>query len=208
MNRRDSLKAIGLTTIGAGLLGQSYKSDSIPVIDKDNIDEPGREDFEIERIKKLNSIKFFDQHEMITITALANIIIPKDNISGSASDAKVPEFIEFIVKDIPDHQVPMRGGIKWLDMQCFKRYNNAFVNCKPQQQIEIVEEIAYPRKATPEMQQGVMFFNRMRNLTASGFYTTPIGIKDMGYVGNTPNRWDGVPKDVLAKYGFDKSGWG
>ena len=111
---------------------------------------------------------------------MADIIIPKDENSGSASDAKVPEFIEFIVKDMPDHQVPMRGGLRWLDMQCLNRYDNPFKDCTAKQQIEMVDEIAYPAKAKPEMQQGVAFFNRMRSLTASGFFTSKMGIDDLG----------------------------
>jgi hypothetical protein len=137
---------------------------------------------------------------MATITVLGDIIIPKDEVSGSASDAKVPDFIEFIVKDKPEHQVPMRGGLRWLDIECFKRYNNSFVECSKQQQIEMVDAIAYPKKAKPEMKQGVAFFNLMRNLTATGFYTTEIGVKDVGYMGNTPNQWNGVPDDVLKQY--------
>src|SRR5471030_3119612 len=81
---------------------------------------------------------------MATITILADIIIPKDDVSGSASDAKVPDFIEFIVKDMPEHQVPMRGGLRWLDLQCSKLYNNSFADCNKQQQMTIVEDIAYP----------------------------------------------------------------
>jgi gluconate 2-dehydrogenase gamma chain len=79
---------------------------------------------EVERENKIKAEKYFDEHEMATITVLADIIIPKDDKSGSASDAKVPEFIEFIVKDIPSHKLPMRGGLKWLDMQCLNRYGN------------------------------------------------------------------------------------
>jgi hypothetical protein len=94
----------------------------------------------------------------------------------------------------------MRGGLKWLDTECRDRYGQAFVDCNSQQQIEMVEAIAYPEKVKPEMQQGVAFFNRMRSLTASGFYTTKIGIKDIGYKGNRPNSWTGVPKEVLAQY--------
>jgi hypothetical protein len=123
--------------------------------------------------------KFFTDHEMATITVLADIIIPKDDISGSASDAKVPAFIDFIVRDMPDHQVPMRGGLRWLDMQCLKRYEKTFVDCSKQQQIEMVDDIAYPEieikdekgnkikkgKVKPGMEPGVAFFNRMRNLT-------------------------------------------
>ena len=204
MNRRDSLKAISLSTISTALLLDACKTDtdkSPKVIDKANVeDTAGLQDFEIERLKKLHSEKFFTDHELATITVLADIIIPKDEVSGSASDAKVPEFIEFIVKDIPDHQVPMRGGLKWLDVQCLNRYGNAFKACTAVQQLEIATEIAYPKKAKPEMQQGVVFFNRMRNLTASGFYTSAMGIKDLGYVGNAPNKWEGVPADVLKQY--------
>jgi hypothetical protein len=68
--------------------------------------------------------------------------------------------------------------------------------------MEIVDEIAWPEKAKPEMAQGVAFFNLMRNLTASGFYTSQIGVKDMGFMGNIPNQWNGVPDDVLKQYGF------
>ena len=127
---------------------------------------------------------------MATITVLGDIIIPKDEVSGSASDAKVPEFIEFIVQDMPQHQLPMRGGLRWLDMQCLKRYEKAFKDCNQQQQMEMVDQIAYPKKAKPEMTQGVAFFSLMRNLTATGFYTSEIGVKDLGYAGNTPNQME------------------
>ncbi|MDE3212256.1 MAG: gluconate 2-dehydrogenase subunit 3 family protein, partial [Bacteroidota bacterium] len=113
---------------------------------------------------------------------------------------KVPDFIEFIVKDMPEHQVPMRGGLRWLDMQCLDRYQNVFTDCTNSQQMEIVDMIAYPKKAKPEMHQGVAFFNLMRNLTATGFYTSEIGGKDVGYMGNVPNQWNGVPADVLKQY--------
>jgi len=112
----------------------------------------------------------------------------------------VPEWIEFIVKDMPEHQVPMRGGLRWLDLQCIKRFEKAFKDCTPQQQIQMVDEIAYPKKAKKEMAQGVAFFSLMRNLTATGFYTTEMGGKDIGYMGNVPNQWKGVPDDVLKKY--------
>jgi hypothetical protein len=139
---------------------------------------------------------------MATIAVLSDIIIPKDDVSGSATDAKVPDFIEFIVKDMPQHQVPMRGGLRWLDVQCMKRYEKAFKDCSDSQKIEMVDALAYPAKAKPEMKQGVAFFSLMRNLTATGFYTSQIGIKDIGYAGNKPNEWKGVPDDVLKQYGL------
>ena len=209
MNRRQSLKTLGIGTLSAGVLLEACKTEpknAAPAIDETaNAD---RQPDEIARDKKLNSEKFFTEHEMATITILADMIIPKDEHSGSASDAKVGEFIEFIVKDMPDNQVPMRGGLRWLDMQCLHRYENPFKDCNTKQQVEMVDEIAYPKKAKPEMQQGVAFFNRMRSLTASGFYTTKIGIDDLGYVGNQPNKWEGVPADIIKHYGLENVKFG
>jgi hypothetical protein len=203
MNRRDSLKALGFTTLSAGLLLEACKPGE-PKTEEAALaptaDEAGRQAFEVERDKKLHADKFFTAAEMATITVLGDIIIPKDDKSGSASDAKVPDFIEFIVKDIPDHQTPMRGGLRWLDVQCLNRYGKVFADCSHAQQIELVDMIAYPAKAKPEMAQGVAFFNRMRDLTASGFFTTEMGVKDLGFIGNNPNKWTGVPDDVLKHY--------
>jgi hypothetical protein len=204
MNRRESIKAIGISTLATGVLLEGCKEDNTG---KSKPETPpqlpaGRQAFETERDKKLNAETFFTSHEMQTITVLADIIIPADDKSGSASDAKVPDFIEFIVKDIPEHQVPMRGGLRWLDMQCFRRFNKSFIESSKDQQLDMINEIAFPLKAKPEMKAGVVFFNRMRDLTASGFYTTQMGIKDLGYIGNAANKWNGVPSDILAQYGF------
>ncbi|MEN0053265.1 MAG: gluconate 2-dehydrogenase subunit 3 family protein [Mucilaginibacter sp.] len=207
MNRRDSLKAIGFGTLSAGLLLEACKTETKKAEETAAAGTgevpAGRQPFEVERDKKLNADKFFTAAEMATITVLGDIIIPKDEKSGSASDAKVPDFIEFIVKDIPEHQTPMRGGLRWLDLQCLNRFGKTFTDSSKAQQIEMVDLIAYPKKATPDMAQGVAFFNRMRDLTASGFFTSEMGVKDVGYAGNAPNKWAGVPADVLKQYGME-----
>lgn len=206
MDRRESLKALALGTLSVGtLLGAAGCDDKTATGDKKGAATAGggvygRTPEEKERDAKLNAEKFFTDQEMKTITVLADIIIPADDHSGSASDAKVADFIEFTVKDQPQYQHPMRGGLRWLDMQCLKRHNKVFTDCAKPQQLELVDMIAYPEKAAPDMSQGVTFFNMMRNLTATGFFTSKIGIKDLGYVGNTPNEWDGVPADVLKQY--------
>lgn len=203
MNRRDSLKALAIGTISTEVLLSACKTkDENVAATTAKEGEADRPQNEIDRNEKLNAEKFFTPHEMATITVLGDIIIPKDDKSGSASDAKVPEFIEFIVKDMPDHQLPMRGGLRWLDMQMLNRFNNPFTDCTAEQQLQLVNEIAYPAKAKPEMQQGVAFFNRMRGLTATGFFTSKMGMDDIGYVGNRPNQWNGVPDDVLKQYGL------
>jgi gluconate 2-dehydrogenase gamma chain len=212
MNRRESLKAISIGTLSTGVLLEACKTkpkdEAVVVPGSGNEADSDRLKVEVERDKKLNEETFFTPHEMATVTVLANIIIPKDDRSGSASDAKVPEFIEFMMKDAPDNQTPIRGGLRWLDMQCLKRYGNAFKDCNSKQQLELVDEIAYPAKAKPEMKQGVAFFDRMRNLVATGFFTSKMGIEDLGYLGNVPNKWEGVPADIIKQYGLENVTFG
>ena len=204
MNRRESLRALGLIAAGSGLLTAACNSKDAKNAAADNSKKlPGVQDFEYERTEQLYAEKFFDEHEMATISVLADIIIPKDNISGSASEAGVPDFIEFIVKDLPDNKIPMRGGLRWLDLQSKKRYGTVFINCSAKDQLALVDDIAYPDLARPEMKQGAAFFSLMRNLTSSGFYTSEMGVKDIGYAGNKPGVWNGVPDDVLKEHGFD-----
>lgn len=189
-------------SVGAGLLLQCKpdKKDQMPAGVKDlNYDRTAEE---LAREKELMSEQFFNEHEMKTIASLCDIIIPKDDVSGSATDAGVPGFIEFMAKDRPAYQTPLRGGIKWLDLQCMRRFNADFASCNADQQIEMVDEIAFPEKAKPEMQPGVAFFNTMRDLTACGFFTSKMGLQDLGYMGNRPNQWNGVPQDVLDQYGL------
>lgn len=204
MDRRKSIKTLLVGTVGAGVLVDACKNSDKKAIAEspDATLDADRMQEEKDYLKKLNAgDTFFTAHEMATITVLADIIMPKDAVSGSASEARVPDFIEFIAKDMPYHQTPLRGGLRWLDMQSFKLFDKAFADCDAKQQIALVDQIAYPEKAKPAMKQGVAFFTMMRNLTTTGFYTSEMGVKDLGYAGNAPNQWNGVPDDVLKQYG-------
>ncbi len=207
MDRRDSLKALTVGTLTAGTIitgGCNTKDEEKAAgIQENDENKYGRTAEEKEYDAKLMAEKYFTDDEMATIAILTDIIIPKDERSGSASEAKVPDFIEFIVKDQPNYKVPVRGGMRWLNIESQKRFGNTFAKCTDKQRIELVDMIAYPQKAAPEMAPGVSFFNTMRNLTATGFFTSQMGIKDLDYKGNTPNEWDGVPEDVLKQYGFE-----
>lgn len=209
MDRRQSLKLIATGALATGAVVAGCKTEDKKATPETKTDKPefaldrSPDELEYER-SVLAKGKFFTEHEMATITLLADIIIPKDEVSGSASDAGVPAFIDFIVQDMPQHQLPMRGGLRWLDMQCIKRYEKGFANCTPEQQIAMVDLIAYPdrvkKSKDTELAPGVAFFSLMRNLTSTGFYTSEIGVKDIGYEGNKPNKWNGVPDDVLKQY--------
>jgi hypothetical protein len=203
MDRRKSLKTLLVGSVAAGVVIEACETaDKKATAPKEPVaaNDADRMAEEKLRDKSLRDQVFFTPAEMATITILADIIIPKDDISGSASEAKVPDFIEFIVKDMPEHQVPMRGGLRWLDLQSLKHFEKPFANLDATQQLEMVDRIAYPLKTKAEDKQGSAFFSLMRNLTISGFYTTPMGVKDIGYLGNRPNQWNGVPDEVLKQY--------
>jgi gluconate 2-dehydrogenase gamma chain len=203
MDRRESLKLIAWSTISSSLVLDACKTNDKKPAEQTAATPASTIDRMVEEKaadEALMKDKFFTAHEMATIGVLSDIIIPADEVSGSATQAKVPDFIEFMVKDRPEFQVPMRGGLRWLDLQMMRQYSNPFKDCSAQQQITMVDQIAYPEKAKPEMKQGVHFFNLMRNLTASGFYTSEMGVKDVGYIGNQPTQWNGVPDDVLKQY--------
>jgi hypothetical protein len=146
--------------------------------------------------------KFFTAHEWATVRMLVDIIIPRDERSGSATEAGVPEFMDFMMNDQPGRQTAMRGGLAWLDRECVSRYDKMFVNCAAAERTAVLDEISWPQKAPAGLSHGVAFFNSFRDLTASGFWTSKMGIKDLDYQGNVfVPEWKGCPDAVLKKLG-------
>lgn len=163
----------------------------------------GRTPEEIEIDSRLLSETFFTELERKKLDILVDIIIPRDEKSGSATDVNVPDFIEFMMKDFPPFQTRMRGGLAWLDHQCNKNFGSDFISATHEQRLEVIDTIAWPDEADPSLDAYVRFFTTLRNLTITGFYTTAEGFRDLGYTGNTPNEWDGVPEHVLKRYGLE-----
>jgi gluconate 2-dehydrogenase subunit 3-like protein len=146
--------------------------------------------------------KQFTPHEWETVRLLVDIILPKDERSGSATDAGVPEFMDFMLGDDPDLQTPIRGGLAWLDRECDDRFYKTFVSASDAERTAVLEDIAWPRKAKPEHSAGVAFFNSFRDFTASGFFSSKLGVEDIRYLGNTfVMEWNGCPPEALAKLG-------
>lgn len=145
---------------------------------------------------------FFTAHEYQTVRILVDLIIPKDERSGSATDAGVPEFMDFIVGDQAGRQTAMRGGLAWLDTECRERFGKTFVDCDDSQRRAVLDDIAWPAKARPQLSHGVAFFNSFRDLTATGFWSSKMGVEDLGYLGNTVvPEWKGCPDEQLKKLG-------
>jgi gluconate 2-dehydrogenase gamma chain len=165
--------------------------------------------------------KFFTRHEYQTVRVLVDYIIPRDERSGSATDAGVPQYMDFVLSDQtpppgPPNptrrfyvaptaaQINVRGGLAWLDTECARRFGagKTFLTATAPQRREVLDDIAWPAKAKPELSHGVAFFTRMRDMTAAGFFSSKMGVQDLRYIGNMPMAtWEGCPPNVLQKLG-------
>jgi hypothetical protein len=146
--------------------------------------------------------RFFTAHEYATVVVLVDLIIPKDERSGSATDAGVPQFMDFMMIDQPRRQVAMRGGLALVDRLSEQRVGKRFVVASDRERRQVLDEIAYTSNPDRGLSHEIAFFNSFRDLTASGFWTTKMGIADLQYQGNTfVSEWTGCPSDALRKLG-------
>jgi gluconate 2-dehydrogenase gamma chain len=149
--------------------------------------------------------KLFNAHEYKTVAKLSDIIIPADEISGSAVDAGAPEFIDIIANHNSEIATIMLGGLSWLDRQMERKHKTTFIDSTPAQQTAMLDIIAYRKNAAGGNATGVRFFDWMRRLTADAFYTSPIGVKDIGYMGNKGMSVFQVPASAID-YAVKRSG--
>jgi len=131
--------------------------------------------------------KFFDAHQYKTLQSLCETILPTDADSGGAMEAGAPEFIDLLTSENDHYQTVLASGLKWLDATCTSRFGKAYLDCAPEKQKEILDLIAYRKNAAQDegLKDAVDFFSFLRNFTADGFFTSKIGIKYLGYKGNT-----------------------
>ena len=147
--------------------------------------------------------KFFTAHEYATVTMLSDMILPKDDRSGGAVDAGVPEFVDFMMIDQPARQVPMRGGLQWLDQECNSRFNKTFRASTAAERGQLLDEISGLEPARPDQSHGLAFFRSFRDLVATGFWTSEMGINDLKFMGNVfVKDWNGCPEEALKKLGL------
>jgi gluconate 2-dehydrogenase gamma chain len=147
-------------------------------------------------------LQFFTEHEMETVRTLVDIVIPKDDRSGSATEAGVPEFMDFMMHERESARPGMRGGLAWLDRETRDRFGKTFVACSAAERTAVLDDIAWPDRARPEMEHGTRFFTSFRDLTAAGFWSSKMGVEDLQYMGNRPQAsWDGCPEPALVKLG-------
>jgi len=131
--------------------------------------------------------KFFNAQQYKTLQALCEAIIPADEDCGGAMEGGAPEFIDLLTSENDVYQKRLGGLLQWLDSTCTTRYGKAWIDCTPAQQKEILDLVAYRKNAEQDqsMVDPVEYFSFLRNFTADGFFTSKIGIKYLGYKGNT-----------------------
>ena len=208
MNRRETLKSLFLAPLAGSVITSTACSNisgnSQPLISWAPLPTDysyGRTDIERLSDQKLFAETYFREHELLTIAVLCDIILPNENPNGGALDAGLPDFVEFMVKDRTQYKLPVRGGIAWLDNYAIENHGADFINIREDQRLIVCDDIAYTDNSTPDLQTGIRFFSLMRDLTLTGYYTTERGLKELGYIGNSPNVWDGVPDEVLKRHG-------
>ena len=134
--------------------------------------------------------KYFSASQFATLVNLCDMIIPKDEKCGGAVEAGAPEFIDLLTSENDRFQLRLGGGLFWLDGYCTDHYGRVFFECTPEQKKGVLDLIAFRKNARqdPSLSQGVSFFALLRNMTCDGYYTSKIGIADLGYIGNTSLR--------------------
>jgi hypothetical protein len=205
MDRRKSIQTIilGASASAVAFHGCRVDNTATALPEVANTTYFGRTPEELERLEKINAEELFNAHEMETIAVLSTVILPPKEPHGGPIEAEVPEFIEFMGKDIPEMQMTLLGGLMWLDHRCNTKFGVEFKSARLEQQQQICDEICWhdPDISMDEQPLEIQFFALIRNLVVCGYYTSKAGIADLGYKGNMPNVWDGVPQDVLDQHG-------
>ncbi len=147
------------------------------------------------------------EDELATLAALCDVIIPEDEHSPGAAALGAHAFIDEWVSAPYDGNredlTRIRGGLVWLDIESSERFGGRFTELTLEQKHAICDDICWVENAAPEYQIAARFFDRVRDLTSTAFWTTAEGMADLGFVGNRPMpRFDGPPPEVLERLGL------
>jgi hypothetical protein len=191
VSRRDLLRVIGssmvLTGAGSGVLSPAL-AQHVHAAMADARSLSGGANYQP---------KCFTQHYFVTLKKLADYVIPADEHSPGASDAGAAEYIDFLSKGSPELAAIYNGGIGWIDEYMRRNCGADFVSAKPAQQTALLDLLAYKKNATPETAAGAQFWVWLRNMVVDAYYTSPAGVKDLGYMGNTAMAAFSVPQEAV-----------
>jgi gluconate 2-dehydrogenase gamma chain len=208
ISRRTALKVLGAAPIvGVGALVEQQQQQQQTRQTHEAPNQPARDTKQPAPSPPRR--RFFTQRELRTVRVLADDVIPRDERSGSATDAKVPDFMDFnlsVEETTPETRTAWRGGLRWIDTESRRRFGVPYASAAAAQRHQILDDIAWPDRVRPEMRHGAAFFGRFRDMAAAGFFSSAIGFKDLQYMGNTfVPAWNGCPEAALRKLGVSYS---
>ncbi len=191
MDRRDALKSLGVGAMAAYGVGSPTWHRFRQLVAAGGA--PG----------------FFTEAELALLRILADLVIPRDERSGSATDSGAIEYMDFVVgQSNPKTQQAWRDGLRWFDEESARRFSMPFQQASDAQHGQLLDDIAWPAKATAAFKPQAQFFNRLRDLTGSAFFSSKMGVQDLGYLGNVPNpNWTGAPPAALRGLGVNYDEW-
>ena len=145
------------------------------------------------------ALKSLTHHEHATVVRLAELIVPADGGGGSAVDAGAPEFIDLLCGQNVELAEIYRGGLAWIDATMRRRSGSTFLDSTPSEQTALLDALvdAEQRGDVAALGPGVEFFGWVRRMTVDAYYTSPIGIADLGYAGNASTARFEVPQDAI-----------
>jgi len=149
----------------------------------------------------------FTPAQQAAAAALADLIIPPEAGGKKPSELGVPAFIDEWISSYYDETMKDRpivlAGLTWLDAEANRRHGATFATLTEVQLAGIADDICGAKPVKKEHKPGQEFFKRFRHLTAGGYYTTPQGMRELGYVGNTPSaNFDGPTPEALKHLGL------
>ena len=207
MDRRAAIKWMFAATATVNLLDSKSYGQRLESVSKGYGTDPNM------MVPEVPWERTMTAEQLRTTSKLADIILPRaSKESPSATDVNVPDFFdEWISAPYEDHQADNKiivEGLVWIERESQRRFGTDFHHLVKPEYTEICDDIAYLPDALPEFTEGAKFFSKFRSLTMGGYYTTDIGTKDIGYVGNVAlATFDGPPPEVLKKLGIDKDPW-
>lgn len=145
--------------------------------------------------------------EMRTVGALCDVILPADDRSPSATEVGahvfVNEWVSAPYEANREDLVLVRGGVAWLDVEASRRFGAPFADLGAEEVRAICDDIRHLPSARPEHRAAARFFDKVRDLASTGFWTTEEGMADLGYLGNRPlGSWEGPPREVVERLGL------
>ena len=187
ISRRDALRRIGLALMATGVLDRVSAEEVHHLAGQDQAAAGGA-----------YTPKALTPAEFKTLERLTDLIIPIENGNPGALAAGCAAWIDAISSENAQLTKIYKSGLAWMDTAAKSRGAASFVAATPDQQTALLDQIAYRRNATPELAPGIEFFTWARRMTVDAFFTSPIGIKDIDYRGNSPMGSYPEPTEQIA----------